>query len=212
MKKQICTFFIFCVSLPFYCQSTSFNGTIEYKLTEDVGDVEFHSGHVPTGISLYFSEGNVAEVFRDETSVLSTYLFKDKQKDLIVLSDSTYTKVQLDEKVRVKIVKLDETLSILGHTCQKYKVSVSDPVYNLGQYIHYVWAAEDMPVTTSVLLQIYGNDLFLTELPFAFLKIENLFGLHYEAVSVESKTLDPDLFKIPKGYKKAKNILRKLDR
>lgn len=63
----------------------------------------------------------------------------------------------------------------------------------------------------SALLERYASELFVMEMPYAILKLENSYGLTYEAIKVSEELLKKNLFKVPNGYKDDKKLFKKVD-
>jgi len=104
-----------------------------------------------------------------------------------------------DEK-KPKVEKTDETATICGYKCQKYKIESETEM--IGTTTTYVWATTDLKInrgkaTTANLEGVEG-------FPMKMMMDMGMFGMTFTVKTVEAKTLSTDDFKTPKGYKEEK--------
>lgn len=192
------------------CSGQIFNGTITYENTDTEKMNEVFLKFVPSKMYMAISGNNVAQWFDGGMFGLCKYMFLDKKPELYIVIDSlkVFTKVGVEKNVSKIFEKQNETIDILGHTCVKYKIILKT---ESETHTSYSWIAEDIKVPVSELLQLYGNDLFILQLPYAVLKFETQEGLTYQATKISTDPPNVSLFKLPKGYKEDKKIFRKVD-
>ena len=192
------------------CSGQIFNGTITYENTDTGKMNEVFLKYVPSKMFTAISGNNVAQWFDGGMFGLCKYMFLDKKPELYIVVDSlkVFTKIGVEKNVSKIFEKENEVIDILGHSCTKYKIILNT---ESGTHTSYSWIAEYIKVPVSALLQLYGNDLFILQLPYAVLKFQTQEGLIYQATKISTDIPSPSLFKLPKGYKEDKKLFRKVD-
>jgi hypothetical protein len=106
-----------------------------------------------------------------------------------------------------KVEKTDETATICGYKCQKYKIESENEM--LGTTTTYIWATTDLKIDrgkAATSTNMEGVEGF----PMKMMMDMGMFGMTFTVKTVEAKTLSADDFKSPKGYKEEKYDKEKL--
>lgn len=106
----------------------------------------------------------------------------------------------------ISVVALDETQSILGYTCNKYKVTITKDGETVEQYL---WATTDIKISgQDVVSSSLSGNIFFNGVKGFPLKVEstiNKMGLSFKmimtATSINLNTVDKSVFALPSSYK-----------
>lgn len=191
---------------------TKFNGSVFFDVDYKGDMVDMLRSMLPNKQVYHYSEGN----FRMETkggmaSGQGDILYIDKTHKTYVMNSSSKKAQEMpqkeaeDNEANVTVTETGETATILGYTCDKYKVVVKMDDAELTQY---VWAtkalepvkpknANSMGAMASITSKIKGMPLKIQ------MEIEQMglsFSMIMTATSLDNKNPSKDLFVIPGDY------------
>lgn len=193
---------------------TAFQGSIEYEMEMSGEGLEEAAAFLPSGMviqvrkkamKLYFEGGMlpmlIGEILTDG---------KKGESWMVKASEKTAYRMPTPEEGEMPpkptVERMDETLEIAGHTCQKYKTTTQT---DAGDQVQYLWVAEDlsMPAMSGgggpgIMGTGAISGSGVPGLPLKIMSNTNGISVVLTAKSVESGKLPKKDFKIPKGYDK----------
>lgn len=191
-------------------------GEIKFSISYEGKDVEQLKAMLPSAYHMWFKNGNTKMVTEGgmQAAMIGDIISKSNEGFIYFVNSNTKTvnKVKQEEQkqsdVKPEVVKEKGTAVILGHTCQKYKVTIKGKDGS-SDLVNYVWAAEDIDIKGTSTKSKFGAGQFMFEGIKGFpLKIElnmNQAGMTMKmvltAVSLNLKGIDDAVFNIPSDYK-----------
>ncbi|HHG84139.1 MAG TPA: DUF4412 domain-containing protein [Bacteroidetes bacterium] len=219
MKKLITYFIALVMTFGLVEAQETFQGTLNYDFKMMGEGVEAYQAMLPTGMSMTVlksdmiieMQGGMAAMMMGKIIVKGkkglSYMIKDSEETIYVM-DPAKMKGDDDEaeKPEPTITKEDETLTIAGYECQKYKVEAESPQ---GTVTQYVWVTDKLKMpemkSSGNMAGGMGGGLSMKGLPGIPLKTMNVQGpmtVIMTVKEVDLKLPSKKLFKLPKGYAK----------
>lgn len=196
-----------------------FQGTLQYDFKFSGEGIEQAQAMLPTGMQLQVRKSDVIVEMQGGMMAMmmgkiitygkkgKTYMIKDSEETIYTMDPEKMKGDDEEEKADPVITKEDETLTIAGFECQKYKV-VAETAQ--GEVTQYVWVTDKikMPESKGGSGGVAGGmsgSLSMKGLPGMPLKTmvnQGPVTVIMTAKKVDNTMPDKSLFKLPKGYDK----------
>ncbi|MEM0995673.1 MAG: DUF4412 domain-containing protein [Bacteroidota bacterium] len=195
----------------------TFQGTLNYGFKFSGEGIEQAQAMLPTGMEMIIRKSDVIVEMQGGMMAMmmgkiltlgkkgKTYMIKDSEETIYVM-DVEKMKDDAGDAPKPKITKEDETLTIAGYECQKYKVTMETPQ---GEMTQQVWVTDQIKLPKSEGAGGPGGGLTsgLTMEGLPGLPLKTMINQGPITVIMTAKTVDPGvpdkkLFKLPKGYDK----------
>jgi hypothetical protein len=196
----------------------AFQGTIKYDFKMMGEGIEAYQAMLPTGMEITVLKTDVISEIKGGMAAMAmgrtitktktgiSYMIKDSEETIYVMDPE---KMKKDEdpnepKTEPVVTKEDETITIAGYDCQKYKVVNQTPQ---GESTAYLWTTDKFAIPKSAKSTGSGMSGMLDTkgVPGTPLKImTSQMGMTVTITANEVSTKAPSkaLFKLPKGYAK----------
>jgi hypothetical protein len=216
MKKISAIFWAFVLLTGTAFAQDNFQGTLKYEFSFMGEGIEAYQAMLPTGMELNVLKTDVLMEIQGGMAAMAmgrtlsktktgiTYMIKDSEETIYVMDPSKKKDEDPAETADPQVTKEDETITIAGHDCQKYKVVSQTPQ---GENTSYVWVTDKFNIPRSAESSGGGMSgmLDVKGVKGTPLKVMTTQGPMTVTVTVkEISTTAPDkkLFKLPKGYAK----------
>lgn len=213
MKKL--ALFLSLSALGLFAQAQSSQADIKYSITYSGDNVEQFKAMMPSAYRIMF-KGNNSKLITEggmQAMMLGDILVKGDEGYTYFVNHTSktankYKPEDKDEKDATPptVTKEKGTATILGYTCNKYKIVTKG---KQGDVVNYIWATKDIKFERPKTSSKFGTGQFMYEGIEGFpLKMEmNIsqpgmtFQMVMTAVNVKLDGLDDKEFEIPAGYK-----------
>jgi GLPGLI family protein len=182
-----------------------FEGVIIYKITVTGADVSDDiKAMLPQSATLIIKGdksrmemsmgmGKTVGIADADSKTAITLMDMMGQKFAIKMNNDDIIK-EMGNTTNISVEMTNETKKILGYTCKKAIITRKDDSTKLTAYFTDELGTRDINFDNPLFSKINGVMLEY-EMP------NQMFTMHYQAVSVEKKNVDDSEFKIPDGYK-----------
>jgi GLPGLI family protein len=181
-----------------------FEGVIVYKITVTGADVSDDiKAMLPQSATLIIKGdksrmemsmgmGKTAGIVDADSKTATTLIDMMGQKFAIKMNYDDIIK-ETGDTTKISVEMMNETKEILGYTCKKAIITSTDSSVKLIAYFTDELGTKDINFDNPLFSKINGVMLEY-EMP------NQMFTMHYQAVSIEKKNVDDSEFNIPDGY------------
>jgi hypothetical protein len=217
MKKIYSIFWaLMLVSAAAFAQST-FQGTLKYGFNFMGEGIDAYQAMLPTGMEIAVLKSDVHVEVKGGMAAMAmgrtlsktktgvSYMIKDSEETIYVMDPSKKKDEDPAESSDPQVTKEDETITIAGHECQKYKVVSNTPQ---GESTAYVWTTDKFKLPKSENAAKGGGMTGLLDMkgvpgmPMKVMTTQMGMTVTITAEEIDTKAPDKKLFKLPKGYAK----------
>lgn len=217
MKKINSIFWVLLLACSAAFAQNSFQGTLKYDFNFVGEGIEAYQAMLPTGMEIAVLKKDVLLEVKGGMAAMAmgrtlsktktgvTYMIKDTEETIYVM-DPSKNKEEKDpnEASEPQITKEDETLTIAGYDCQKYKVVANTPQ---GENTSYVWVTDKFSLPKSETSSKGGMSGMLniegvSGTPLKVMTTQMGMTVTVTANEINTKAPDKKRFKLPKGYAK----------
>jgi hypothetical protein len=196
----------------------SFQGTMKYDFSFQGEGIEAYQAMLPTGMEISVLKTDVLMEVKGGMAAMAmgrtlsktktgvSYMIKDSEETIYVMDPAKAKKDEDPNEAKAEpvVTKEDETLTIAGFECQKYKVVSGGPQ---GENVAYVWVTDKYKLPKSEVSS--GNGMTgmldikgLPGMPLKVVTTQMGMTVSITANEISTKLPDKKLFKLPKGYAK----------
>lgn len=193
----------------------SFQGTLKYDFKFSGEGVEQAQAMLPTGMEMKVRKSDMTVEMQGGMMAMmmgkiivhgkkgKSYMIKDSEETIYVM-DPESMKDDEGDSPDPTITKEDETVTIAGYECQKYKVTMETPQ---GEVTQQVWVTDKIKLPQGSGGAGGGLTSGLTMKGLPGLPLKTMVNQGPITVIMTAKTVDntvpsKKLFKLPKGYEK----------
>jgi hypothetical protein len=195
-----------------------FQGTLQYDFKFSGEGIEQAQAMLPTGMKLQVRKSDMIVEMQGGMMAMmmgkiitygkkgKSYMIKDSEETIYTMDPEKLKGDDDGDTPDPVITKEDETLTIAGYECQKYKV-VAETAQ--GEVTQYVWVTDKIKMPESKggsgMSGGMGANLSMKGLPGMPLKTmvnQGPVTVVMTAKKIDNTVLDKSLFKLPKGYDK----------
>ena len=216
MKKISLLFWALLLTVGMTFAQTPFQGTMKYDFKFMGEGIEAYEAMLPTGMEINVLKQDVLTEIKGGMVAMMmgrtlskakkgiSYMIKDSEETIYVMVPKKMKKDDDgEEEVEPEITKEDETITIAGYECQKYKVVQ-------GESTTYVWATDKFAMPKSPEGAASGGGGMggmismkgLQGTPLKIMTVQQGMTVTITASDINMTAPAKSMFKLPKGYAK----------
>lgn len=217
MKRITLLLSLFLMAFAAVNAQKSFEGTLEYDMKLMGEGADQVSAFMPTKQIMQFGNGNMTLEMEGGmmAAMMGKVLVQSKENKVFMIKDAEQTAIELVQEDEAEeeedgpapeITELDETITIEGYECKKFKVVMDS---DAGPVTQYLWVTKDIKLDMpNKKRDGIGNNPLSVDgiegIPLKIMSTMDMGGMEMTSImtasKVEAEKFGKDTFKVPKGY------------